>query len=291
MFCKKCGSELPENVKFCPKCGAELEKVVADESKNMKRKGNKLIAGIAGVVLLFILLYLVNVLRGPHPDLVKLRDLDFTILGEELMPAELAAMIEERKVEAFKMTYSDNENLYICVGYGRQETGGYSIIVDHLYLTEEAVYVQTTMLGPDVSEKGNKTPSYPYIVIKTEYLDQPVVVLSDREKLLVSARNSGAAVEAALYIPGVYNTELVLGDQTLNVQVMVDRDTITSIELVNLSYALTTMYPLLQPAFDSLSKQICEQQSLDNISYDTDSKYTSLVLLEAVRNSLEKAKR
>lgn len=94
---------------------------------------------------------------------------------------------------------------------------------------------------------------------------------------------------ASLYIPGVYNTELVLGDQTLNVQVMVDRDAITSIELVNLSEAVTTMYPLLQPAFDSLSRQICEQQSLENISYDADSKYTSLVLLEAIRNSLEKA--
>jgi hypothetical protein len=106
---------------------------------------------------------------------VKLRDLDFTILGEELVPAELSAMIEERKTEAFKMTYSDNENLYICVGYGQQETGGYSITVDELYLTEEAVYVQTTLLGPDVSEKGSNTPSYPYIVIKTEYLDQPVI--------------------------------------------------------------------------------------------------------------------
>lgn len=73
------------------------------------------------------------------------------------------------------MTYSDNENLYICVGYGQQETGGYSITVDELYLTEEAVYVQTTLLGPDVAEKGNRTPSYPYIVIKTEYLDQPVI--------------------------------------------------------------------------------------------------------------------
>ncbi|MBD5529111.1 MAG: protease complex subunit PrcB family protein [Lachnospiraceae bacterium] len=106
---------------------------------------------------------------------VKLRDLDFTILGEELVPAELAVMIEERKGEVFKMTYSDNENLYICVGYGRQETGGYSITVDELYLTEEAVHVQTTLLGPDVSEKGNKTPSFPYIVIKTEYLDLPVI--------------------------------------------------------------------------------------------------------------------
>lgn len=106
---------------------------------------------------------------------VKLRDLDFTLLGEETVPTELATMIEERKEEAFKMTYSDNENLYICVGYGRQETGGYSITVDELYLTEEAVYVQTTLLGPDVSEKGNRTPSFPYIVIKTEYLDQPVI--------------------------------------------------------------------------------------------------------------------
>ena len=93
----------------------------------------------------------------------------------------------------------------------------------------------------------------------------------------------------SLYIPGVYNTELVLGDQTLNVEVMVNRDAITSIQLVNLSEAVTTMYPLLQPAFDSLAAQICEQQSLDNISYDADSKYTSLVLLEAIRNSLEKA--
>ena len=106
---------------------------------------------------------------------VKLRDLDFTLLGEELVPGELAAMIEERKAEAFKMTYSDNQNLYICVGYGQQETGGYSITVDELYLTEEAVHVQTTLLGPDVSDKGNKTPSYPYIVIKTEYLDLPVI--------------------------------------------------------------------------------------------------------------------
>lgn len=103
--------------------------------------------------------------------------------------------------------------------------------------------------------------------------------------------DSGSPTSDAVsrYIPGVYNTELVLGDQTLNVQVMVNRDTITSVELVNLSDAVATMYPLLQPALDSLSRQICEQQSLDNITYDTDSKYTSLVLLEAIRNSLEKA--
>lgn len=105
------------------------------------------------------------------------------------------------------------------------------------------------------------------------------------------APNSASPTSNAVsrYIPGVYNTELVLGDQSLDVQVMVDRDSIISIGLVNLSDAITTMYPLLEPSIDSLSRQICEQQSLDNISYDADSKYTSLVLLEAIRNSLEKA--
>lgn len=105
----------------------------------------------------------------------------------------------------------------------------------------------------------------------------------------ISEDASPTSNTVSLYIPGVYNTELVLGDQTLNVEVMVNRDTITSIQLVNLSEAVATMYPLLQPAFDSLATQICEQQSLDNINYDADSKYTSLVLLEAIRNSLEKA--
>ena len=116
-----------------------------------------------------------------------------------------------------------------------------------------------------------------------------MMFLPDKDKENTPAVDSNAVETASLYIPGVYNTELVLGDQTLNVEVMVDRNTITSIQLVNLSEAVTTMYPLLQPAFDSLVSQICEQQSLDNISYDADSKYTSLVLLEAIRNSLEKA--
>lgn len=94
---------------------------------------------------------------------------------------------------------------------------------------------------------------------------------------------------SSLYIPGLYNTELVLNDQVINVEVIVDEAKITSIKLVNLSEAVATMYPLLQPAFDSLTAQIIETQSIENITYDQESKYTSLVLLEAIRKSLEKA--
>lgn len=60
-------------------------------------------------------------------------------------------MIAEKGTEPFKLTYSDNQNLYISIGYGEQKTGGYSIAVDALYLTDDAIYVSTSLLGPDIT--------------------------------------------------------------------------------------------------------------------------------------------
>ena len=95
---------------------------------------------------------------------------------------------------------------------------------------------------------------------------------------------------SSLYIPGIYTTELVLGSESIDVEVIVDKNSVTSIRMVNLGEAVTTMYPLLKPTFDSICEQVMEQQSLDSITYTTESKYTSLVLLEAIQNSLDKAK-
>lgn len=100
---------------------------------------------------------------------------------------------------------------------------------------------------------------------------------------------TGTTETASLYIPGIYTTELVLGSQSIDVEVIVDKDSITSIRMVNLSDAVTTMYPLLQPTFDSICEQVYKLQSLDQITYTSDTKYTSLVLLEAIQNSLDKA--
>lgn len=128
--------------------------------------------GILAVLVLSLLLTGCTLLSEER---IKLRDLDFTILGDELVPEELKTILEEKKGGAFQLTYSDQANLYICIGYGEQETGGYSIAVNELYLTDSAIYVNASLLGPEASEKENKTPSYPYIVIKTEYLDQTVI--------------------------------------------------------------------------------------------------------------------
>ncbi len=105
---------------------------------------------------------------------IKLRDLEFTVLGQEMIPEQLLPILEEKKASAFQITYTDNANLYICVGYGEQETGGYSIAVDELYLTDDNIVIDTSLLGPEPSDKENAQPSYPYIVVKTEYLEQTV---------------------------------------------------------------------------------------------------------------------
>lgn len=137
-----------------------------------EKRGRK--RGIIGMLLACVLI-VQSGCTFTGEERLKLRDLEFTVLGEEMIPAELKTVIEERKAEPFRFTYTDNENLYLCIGYGQQETGGYSIAVEELYLTDGNICVSTTLLGPETSEKNNKAPSYPMIVIKTEFLEQTVL--------------------------------------------------------------------------------------------------------------------
>ena len=106
---------------------------------------------------------------------VKLRDLEFTVLSEEKIPAELKELLQEKREEAFGFTYTDQGDLYICIGYGKQISGGYSIAVDELYLTEENIHVAATLIGPEAANKKNPTPTYPMIVLKTSDLGKPVI--------------------------------------------------------------------------------------------------------------------
>jgi len=91
------------------------------------------------------------------------------------------------------------------------------------------------------------------------------------------------------YVPGVYSSVITLNSQDINVEVTVDSKKITSVTLVPLSEAITTMYPLMQLAMDNLSQQIVKNQSTKNVSYPTESRYTSGVLLKAVDQAITKA--
>ncbi|MBQ8198090.1 MAG: hypothetical protein IJZ76_01520 [Lachnospiraceae bacterium] len=100
---------------------------------------------------------------------------------------------------------------------------------------------------------------------------------------------SGAGAETAAYIPGIYTTTLMLGQNSVELEIVLDENNINSIRLVQLDDAITTMYPLIEPSLESLANQIYDSQSLDNITYSDDNRYTSSVLLDAIRTTIEKA--
>lgn len=106
----------------------------------------------------------------------KIRDLDFTVVSSECIPTELLEEIETKKQGEFQLTFRDGNYLYLCVGYGKQSTGGYSICVKDLYLTDKSIVLDTTLLGPNrTKEKEVKSDTFPYIVIRMEYIDATVI--------------------------------------------------------------------------------------------------------------------
>ena len=91
------------------------------------------------------------------------------------------------------------------------------------------------------------------------------------------------------YIPGVYTTSLILQGSAVDLEVVVNESQITSIRFINMEESVPTLYPLMEPALDDLAQQIYESQDLSTVKYNNENRYTSLMLLEAISNTLEKA--
>ena len=105
-----------------------------------------------------------------------------------------------------------------------------------------------------------------------------------------STISSTGSTENARYIPGIYTSTISLGDQTFDVQVNVEQDRITSISLNNLSETTAAMYPLMEPALDSIASQIYVNQTTEALIYGEDDRYTSELLVSAINQALEQAK-
>lgn len=105
----------------------------------------------------------------------KVKDLDFTVVGQNELPQELKEIIGKKKAESFRLTFTSGEDLYIVAGYGEQKTGGYSISVPELYLTDNSITIKTELKGPEKEEQTGQEVSYPFIAVKTPFIDKPVV--------------------------------------------------------------------------------------------------------------------
>lgn len=147
------------------------------------------------------------------------------------------------------------------------------------------------LLLPGKAADTSGTPDSPDSTAETAMPDN----VADLGRIPQSAQtedvSTGAVADTGnTYIPGIYTTELILGNETVNVEVIVSDHAITSVSLADPSETLTTMYPLLESTMESLNDQLCEMQDPEQVTYSAETRYTSLVLLEAVKASLEKAK-
>lgn len=105
----------------------------------------------------------------------KLEDLEFTVVGERDTPEALQEMIRQKKETAFKLTYADGQDMYIVIGKGPQNGGGFSVVVRELYRTENAIVIKTELIGPEKGEETGTEKTYPVLIVKTGFYEEPVV--------------------------------------------------------------------------------------------------------------------
>lgn len=105
----------------------------------------------------------------------KIKDLDFALVEEKDIPKELKKLIDEKKDNTVRLTYSTKDYTYLVAGYGAQPTSGYSIRVDNVYLGTNAIVVDVCLLGPAVDQAVTELPTTPYIVLKIEKREEQVI--------------------------------------------------------------------------------------------------------------------
>ncbi|CUH93855.1 protease complex subunit PrcB family protein [Herbinix luporum] len=139
----------------------------------MKRQ--KIIKNFLGLLLIILTVFGLLGCEKDESEIKKIRDLDFTVVEEADLPGELKEIIDEKKEKPFRLHYSNKDHLYIVVGYGKQNSGGYSVAVEELFLTDNAIYIDTNLIGPSQDDLVTQGVTYPYIVVKLEYMDKKIV--------------------------------------------------------------------------------------------------------------------
>ena len=111
---------------------------------------------------------------GQQPEEKRGEDWDYTVVPTADCPKDFLAEIEKKKINAFQMTYDDGAYRYLAVGYGEQETNGFSIQVQGLYEKGDVLCLETSLVGPGEDQIVSNKKSYPFLVIKTKKTDKKV---------------------------------------------------------------------------------------------------------------------
>lgn len=129
-------------------------------------------------LLTMISIFLLSALTGcriEETDEKKIKDLDYTICDESKLPDALVELIREKRKEPFKLTYRTKDYLYIVVGYGAQDRTDLNVTMSELYLTKNAIFVDTDLITVDGTTLEDNLVAYPWIAVKCELYDVQVI--------------------------------------------------------------------------------------------------------------------
>ena len=91
------------------------------------------------------------------------------------------------------------------------------------------------------------------------------------------------------FLPNNHDSTITLGESTLSVMVTVDDHSIQDVALSNLDESVTTMYPLLSSSLEAINTDLQYVSSIDDLTVSGDTKYTSMLLINAIKEALAKA--
>ena len=108
--------------------------------------------------------------------------------------------------------------------------------------------------------------------------------------LLPKQEENHDAEPAMEYMAGVYSSSIHLGGSSLDVKVTVTDKKVSSISLSGLNQTVTVMYPLLESTVANINKQLETVNSIDELTFDSESQYTNTLLKQAIQNAVSKAR-
>lgn len=122
-----------------------------------------------------------------------------------------------------------------------------------------------------------------FIIILTIMFKKPATVSE------TASSNTASETTEPSYNPGTYDSTITLGESTLSVMVTVDDHSIQDVALSNLDESVTTMYPLLSSSLEAINTDLQYVSSIDDLTVSGDTKYTSMLLINAIKEALAKA--
>ena len=99
--------------------------------------------------------------------------------------------------------------------------------------------------------------------------------------------NEGCTYKNAIYRAGIYESQFVIGEKTINLEVALDEEQVKSVKVKNLDESVETMYPLMKSAVKDVSKQLSAGVSIDEVVLSKNSMYTEKLILDAVKVVLD----